>query len=40
MSSDGSSLTVMGMANSQPVILDVNTLDGSINRFFFTEWTA
>ena len=37
MASDGKSLTLMGVANSQPIMLDINGKDGSINRFMFLE---
>jgi hypothetical protein len=40
MSSDGSSLSLFAMANSQPVVMDINTVDGSINKFLSIEWTA
>ena len=31
LSSDGSSLTVFGQGNSAPIIMDMNTADGTIN---------
>jgi hypothetical protein len=40
MSSDGSSLSMYAMSNSIPVVMDINTIDGSINKFFSVEWTA
>lgn len=40
MASDGLSLTLFGISNSQPVIMDINTIDGSINKFLSVEWTA
>lgn len=40
MSSDGSSLSLFAMSNSQPVVMDINTRDGSINKFFSLEYTA
>ena len=39
LSSDGSSLTVLGMGNSVPVIMDINTADGTINKFISLELT-
>ena len=40
MSSDGSSLSLFAMANSMPVVMDINTKDGSINKFLAVEYTA
>lgn len=40
MSSDGSSLSLFVMANSAPVVMDINTLDGTINKFLSVEYTA
>jgi len=40
MSSDGSSLSLFGMANSQPVVMDISTKDGAINKFISVEYTA
>ena len=37
LSSDGSSLTVFGQGNGAPVIMDVNTVDGTINKFLTIE---
>jgi hypothetical protein len=28
------------LSNSQPVAMDINTNDGTINKFFSLEWTA
>ena len=38
LSSDGSSLSVFGMGNSAPVIMDMNTADGIINKYISLEW--
>lgn len=38
LSSDGSSLTIFGMGNSQPIVMDVNTENGSINKFISMEY--
>jgi hypothetical protein len=40
MSSDGTSLSLYAMSNAQPVVMDINTRDGYINKFFSMEWTA
>ena len=40
MSSKGSSLTLFGIANSEPVMMSVNTADASINTFLSVEYTA
>jgi hypothetical protein len=40
MSSDGSSLSLFAMANSAPVVMDINTIDGTINKFLSVEYTA
>jgi hypothetical protein len=40
MSSDGSSLTLFAMANAAPVVMDINTNDGTINKFLSVEYTA
>ena len=37
MSSDGSSLTLLGMGNSQPVIMDIKTDTGAINKYVSVE---
>lgn len=37
MASDGKSLTLMGVANSQPIMLEINGKDGSINKFLSLE---
>lgn len=37
MSSDGSSLTMYAVGNSKPVVMDINTIDGSINKFISIE---
>ena len=39
MASDGQSLTLMGVANSQPIMLDINAKDGSIQKFLSLEYT-
>ena len=38
MASDGKSLTILGMGNSAPVIMDMNTTDGIINKYMSLEW--
>ena len=38
LSSNGSSLAVTGIANSQPVYMDLNTVDGSINNFISVDF--
>ena len=38
MSSDGTSLSVLGMGNSAPVIMDMNTADGIINKYISLEY--
>lgn len=40
MASDGLSLTLLGVSNSQPVVMDINTIDGLPNKFLSVEWTA
>jgi hypothetical protein len=39
MSSDGSSLSVYGLGNSQPVFMEVDTNDGSIINYISLEWS-
>jgi hypothetical protein len=39
-SSDARSLTFHGMGNSQPVVMDIKTSDGSINRYLSMEYYA
>lgn len=38
MSSDGNSLAVIAMGNSQPVIMNINPFDGVINTFISIEY--
>ena len=38
LASDGKSLTVFGMGNSAPVIMDMNTADGIINKYISLEY--
>lgn len=38
MSSDGKSMSIFGMGNSQPIVMDINTETGSINRFISIEY--
>ena len=38
LNSDGASMTVLGMGNSAPVIMDINTSDGFINKFISLEY--
>jgi len=38
LSSDGSSLAVMGSGNSQPLLMDLNTKDGKFNRFVSIDY--
>ena len=38
LASDGSSLTVFGQGNSQPVIMDMDTKEGSINKYISLEF--
>ena len=38
LSSDGSSISVMGIGNAQPLMMDLNTKDGSFNRFISLEY--
>jgi hypothetical protein len=40
LASDGNSLVVMGIGNQQPLYMNVNTKDGTINKFVSMEWTA
>jgi len=40
MSSDGNSLSMYALSNSVPVVMDINTATGDINKFFSVEWTA
>ena len=37
LNSDGSSMTVMAIGNSVPIIMDINTMDGTINKFISLE---
>jgi hypothetical protein len=38
MSSDGSSISILAMGNSAPVIMDMNTADGIINKYISLEY--
>lgn len=38
LSSDGKSMSIFGMGNSQPVVMDIATETGSINRFISMEY--
>jgi len=38
LSSDGSSISVMGLGNSQPLLMDLNTKDGKFNRFISLDY--
>ena len=38
LTSDGTSLSVFGMGNSAPVIMDMNTADGIINKYISLEY--
>lgn len=38
LSSDGLSLAVSGMGNSQPLLMDINTEDGSFNKFISLDY--
>ena len=38
LNSDGASMTVLGMGNSAPVIMDINTSDGIINKYISLEY--
>lgn len=38
LSSDGTSIAVMGIGNAQPLMMDLNTKDGSFNRFISLEY--
>ena len=40
LSSDGESLAVAGMGNSQPLLMDINTLDGSLNKFISIDYVG
>lgn len=38
LSSDGESLAVAGMGNSQPLLMDINTVDGTFNKFISLDY--
>ena len=38
LSSDGLSLAVSGMGNSQPLLMDMNTADGTFNQFISLDY--
>jgi hypothetical protein len=38
LSSDGKSMTILAMGNSAPVIMDMNTADGIINKYISLEY--
>ena len=38
LSSDGSSLAVMGLGNSQPLLMDISTRNGTFNRFISLDY--
>ena len=38
MSSDGSSLALIGLGNSVPLLMDINIADGTFNRFISLDW--
>ena len=38
LNSDGKSMTVLGMGNTVPVIMDINTSDGIINKYISLEY--
>lgn len=38
MSSDGSSLAMTGLGNSMPLLMDINTVDGTFNRFISLDY--
>ena len=38
LSSDGSSISVMGIGNAQPLMMDLNTKTGTFNRFISLEY--
>lgn len=39
LSSDGTTLAIMGVGNSQPLLMDMNTKDGTFNKFISLEYT-
>ena len=40
LSSDGDSLAIAGLANNQPILMDVNTRDGIINKFISLDYNV
>lgn len=40
LSSDGESLSVMGMGNSQPVLMELQPANGQVNRYISLEWVG
>jgi hypothetical protein len=38
LASDGKSLAVAGIGNSQPLFMDINTADGTFNKFISLDW--
>ena len=38
LSSDGSSLAMMGIGNSQPLLMDIKTADGTFNKFISLDY--
>ena len=38
MSSDGTTLAVAGLGNAQPLLMDINPIDGTFNKFISLDW--
>lgn len=40
MSSDGTELALLGMGNSQPVMMTIDTGTGAVNKYISLEWVG